>query len=302
VIYKNSSLRALQAGWDADKIEQFEKNCLVIKDGNAIAPSSEYQLISDGRLDLDKLDKLEQLHPQDFDNFATVELQLNLLLGLRQHYQLLGGLLLTLINCQQFEGWLKNTGSESSFPLPDSDITVEVKRRPVEDKYEDEVLFSGQCLLRIKSADTQAPMLACYQAHLDQIQWLATQRKGFLLIETLLLLEPGGLSKAELENAGLTAEWFYLRTLLVFPDYVTLFGQDTFKQSLEKLAEVYWPSHVANDVIPASFVILKSVIPAFVQWHNNLKYAAATTGQTTANTTGQMTLAQLLPAPLKRKQ
>ena len=301
-VYERSDLRKLQAGWDTDKIARFEKNCLVIKDGNSIKHSDEYQLISDGQLDLQKLDALEQLHAKDFDNFATVELQINLLLGLRQHYQLLAGLLLSLINCELFRDWLNNTADACPFMLRDSDITVRVNRQ----QGEDHILFSGQHLLSIKSTANKAPpTLASYQAHLEQIQWLATQRKGFLLIETILLLEPGGLSREDLKNLDITAEQFYLRTLLVFPDYVSLFGLATFKQNLEKLVGVYCPIHVTNNVIPASFATLKRVIPAFIQWHNKLRYAATTPQQTaTASPAGKTapaaTLTELLLVPLKR--
>lgn len=296
VIYKNSRLLDLQSGWDEDKIEQFEKTCLIIKDSNAVARSSEYALFSNGRLDLQKLNALEQLQAQDFNDFATVELQINLLLGLRQHYQLLVQLLLSLIDHQPFGRWLsENSDSSSCFLLPDSDIAVSVKRRQGADKDEDHILFSEQRLLIIKSAGTPTPLLASYQAHLEQLQWLATQQRGFLLIETLLLLEFGGLSEADLENLGLSADQFYLRTLSVIPDYVTLFGPLSFAKSLERLAAVYWPCHIANSVVPVSFATLESVIPAFVKWRNYLKQTATKNRQrAVAKINARMTPAETL--------
>lgn len=296
VIYKRSGLLSLQNGWDEDKIEQFEKRCLIVKDGNAIARSDKSELFRHGELDLQKLYALEQLQAQDFNNFATVELQISLLLGLRQHYQLLARLLLSLINSRHFAQWLNEAGDDTStFLLPDSDIAIGVQRRQGDDNDEDHILFSGQCLLRIKSAGTDTPALASYQAHLEQIQWLATQQKGFLLIETLLLLEFGGLSAEDLENLGLSADQFYLRTLLVFPDYVTLFGPRTFQQNLEKLAAIYWPSHIANTVIPASFATLENAIPAFIKWRNYLKLTAGKNRQRdTIRTNGQLTPAETL--------
>jgi hypothetical protein len=301
-IRKSRKLQCLQASWDKDKIKEFEKTCLVIKDGNATQHSDEYQLISDGQLDLQKLDALEQLHEQDFNNFSTIELQINLLLGLRQHYQLLAGTLLSLINSEQFKDWLNGSGSTRHFTLNDSDISVHVER----DNDADHILFSGQHLLRIKSTGNKAPpTLTSYQAHLEQIQWLATQRKGFLLIETILLLEGGGFSREDLEKLDITAEQFSLGTLLVFPDYVSLFGPATFKQNLEMLAGVFCPIHVTNNVIPASFTILKRVIPAFIQWRNKLRYPDATSQQTVRVSQGgkiapAATLTELLLVPLLR--
>lgn len=295
VIYKRSGLLDLQKDWGEEKIEQFEKYCLLIKDGNALPRPGKSDLFRDGQLDLQKLNALEQLQAQDFNNFATVELRINLLLGLRQHYQLISRLLLSLVNSRHFGQWLNEQG-DAPFLLPDSDITVSVERRQGKDSDEDHILFSGQCLLRIKSAGTQTPLLPCYQAHLEQIQWLATQQRGFLLIETLLLLEFGGLSEEALETLGLKPEQFYLRTLLVFPDYITLFGTATFQQNLEKLAAVYWPSHIANSVVPASFATLESAIPAFIKWRNYLKLTAAKNRPKTdaLRTNGQPTPAETL--------
>ncbi len=288
--------------WDDDKIKQSVTDSLVIKDGNAPKLSSHYNLICDGQLNLRKLEAMEQLQPKDFDNYSTVELQINLVLGLRQHYELLAELLIELIGCNKFEDWLNNAPLDSpdisKFTMPDSDITVEVSRevRQVNHnkKYEDQVLFSGVPLLRIEGADTEAPLLATYQAHLEQIQWLATQRRGLLLIETLLLLEPRGLSNDDLVTLKMKAEQFYFRTLLIFPDYVSLFGKASFQENLEKLASVYWPVHIKNNIIAASFTKLNEVIPAFIDWHNSLRHANEPTQTGGTYPSARMVLAKLL--------
>ncbi len=229
---------------------------------------NDYHLISDGQLNLEKLEALEQLDKQDFDDYATVELQINLLLGLRQHYQLLAELLFALIQNAQFEDWLKNTSSTlSAFEFIDNDITICVTKQQVGTNYENHISFSGQQVLCIKRADNNAPQLDDYQAHLGQIQWLGLQRRGILLLEPLLLLEPYGCAIKEIEKLGLTAKQFYLRTLLIYPDYITLFSQTTFQQNLEKLSRVYLPAHIDNDIIPASFTTLQKIIPAFIYWY-----------------------------------
>jgi hypothetical protein len=256
---------------DIAKFAQLEKD-----DDNTLRPSTDYGLISNGQLNLQKLEALEQLDKQDFDNYATVELKINLLLGLRQHYQLLIELLQSLIYCEQFEDLLKNTnGTHLIHELLDNDITIRVTRQWDGTKYEDHVLFSDQQVLRIKREDANAPQLEDYQAHFAQIEWLCSQRRGILLIEPLLLLEPHGLAIESLKNLNLTAEQFYLRTLLVFPSYINLFGQATFQQSLEKLSRVHLPVHIRNNIIPASFATLQKIIPAFVNWHNGLRTGIA---------------------------
>lgn len=238
---------------------------------------NDYNLISDGQLNLQKLEALEHLDKQDFNDYATVELQINLLLGLRQHYQLVAELLFALIQNEKFENWLNNTSNTlSSFEFIDNDITISVTKKQVGTKYENYILFSGQPVLCIKSTDNSEPQLDDYQAHLEQIQWLGSQRRGILLLEPLLLLEPYGLAIKEIENLGLTAEQFYLRTLLIFPDYITLFSQTTFQQNLEKLSRVYFPAHIRNSVIPASFAMLQEIIPAFINWRNNLRNETVT--------------------------
>jgi hypothetical protein len=170
-IDNNSIVGELKLTWDESKIIGF--NQLVIEDGNETARIGADALWSNGQLNLDALAADIRFTDRDVTNFSTVEMQLNLLLGLEQHYQWLAQILVTLIDSSEFTAWLDGDTSEC-FTLLDSDWQIRVERQPGTAYDQDVIFFGEQSMLTIVGNNTvPSPTCGLYQAHLEQIQWLS---------------------------------------------------------------------------------------------------------------------------------
>ena len=129
-----------------------------------------------------------------------------------------------------------------------------------------------------------------YIAHLQQLIWLSTHRKGMLLIELPLLdafsshsnlKKPAKefkqtLQKFEAEHNSNNLE-SNLACLSIFPSYIHLFNPiannqtaSQFDTAWKELEEYYWPSHINNRHYFATFSQLETLIPSFIDWHNQL--------------------------------
>lgn len=280
MIDRNSDIGQLKAGWDKDKIKRFNRTCLVFEDGNQQALLGADTLYSDGQLNLDALAADLGFDAADFNQYATVEMQLNLLLGLKQHYQWLGQILVALINCELFADWIDGDGAEP-FILPDNDLSITVTRSKQGRGSVDEVFFSTQSMLKLGSTHKGLhPDLACYQHHLDQLQWLAHQRQGGLLLEPVLWLarvnkqQPGALTEADLQKMGSTESDCYLRTFYVLPGYVSLFNQPAFVHTFDQLVAAYWAIPIENVDICFDFRYMRLLINMYIAWHNGQRQSA----------------------------
>ena len=121
-------------------------------------------------------------------------------------------------------------------------------------------------------ASVLSPHQGAYQAYLEQIQWLGTQRQGALLLEPALWL---GQVKKEYRRKC------YLRTIYVLPDYISLFKPGTtFDNSLKKLVKQYWPVPIENNIQRKSFAIFSTLIPHYIAWHNSPSLPAEESEQT----------------------
>jgi len=272
-IDNNSIVGQLKLGWDENKINGFDK--LVIEDGNATALIGADTLWSDGQLNLDALAADIRFTDRDVTNFATVEMQLNLLLGLKQHYQWLAQILVTLIDSSEFAAWL-NGDTSKSFALLDSDWQIRVERQScapataTATHQQHVVYFGNQQMLTIGNKIVTLPTRKLYQAHLEQIQWLSHRRQGGLLLEPALWLmdvnpqQPGGLTRQQLGQQNDP----YLRTFFVLPGYVSLFIQDEFVDTLNQLVSNYWPMPIENHYLKLDFSCLRLAISNYIHWHN----------------------------------
>lgn len=214
----------------------------------------------DGTLDQALLYAGARLTNVDFDDFSTFELKADILLGLRSHLRNLAGKLFALLNDPVFADWLAGNDS-TRFRLIDTDISV------VRDGSVDRVYEGETCLITLKSLEemSSAPQRGDYQAYAEQLLWLATQRKGFLLIEPVLLLPT---QKTDIPLTNQAAPYFLTATL-IFPDYVALIQRPGFSRFIDTLCDLHWPAHVELRYQPASFLFLKAFIPIFVRWHNS---------------------------------
>jgi hypothetical protein len=202
-------------------------------------------------------------------NFSAFELKLAILLGLSAHLASLADKLEALLAQDDFLQWLRTDGGGLPWQLKDTDVSV--VRGTDSNGKERQQLFDGQqCLMDISPVSAEPIGESTYRVHADQLAWLATQRKGVLLIEHILLLPEYAFNESG----------YYLAATLVLPAYVTLFQQAAFGGYLSTLEELHWPAHVRLRRLDASCTVLKPLIPLFVEWHNGLKPGPAQASQT----------------------
>lgn len=204
----------------------------------------------DGAVDQARIFSEAKLKPSDFENFSAFELKAGILLGLPGRWRSLAAKLYALLNAPGFHDWLNN--SEPSYHLADSDISV------IRVQGKDQLVEGNQCLMDIVCSS--APTAQDYQEYADQLLWLSTQRKGFLLIESILLVgnpQPQVLAP------------YFLTASLIFPDYVTLIQQPKFQNFIDTLVSLHWPASVEVHYLPTPFAAMSGIISSYVDWKNN---------------------------------
>ncbi len=206
----------------------------------------------DGELDKEALFRRARLTETDFRNFSTFELKLDILLGVSAHLLALVDKLTALLAQPGFTAWLAERG-RSRYALEGTDVWVEC--RDGEDK-----LFDGkEQLMDIKPAP-DGSMKASYVLIACQLHWLATQRKGFLLLENVAVYSDDG--RAD----GAT---------LVFPECVALFQRAAFREALATLVELHWPAHVRWDWRLMPGLAMQQTIKYFIRLRQHGSAAAA---------------------------
>lgn len=210
----------------------------------------------DGQLDEALVYSQAQLTTADFCNYSTFELKVDILLGLSAHLRALASKIEALLSAPDFEDALRqSSGKCVSYSLSDTDISVALETSG------HQICEGGEPLITIVGVSNRPVVRQDYINHLGQLQWLASQRKGLILIEHLLLLPDA--------ERGLPA--YYLSASLIFPDYIELVTQKRFKDFVQTLVEQHWPAHVEIIFRPMSHGVLRALIPYFITWHNNLK-------------------------------
>jgi hypothetical protein len=207
----------------------------------------------DGEVDQTKIFSEARLKPSDFEHFSTFEHKAGILLGLPRRWRSLAGTLYALLDAPDFHDWLNNC--EPRYRLADSDISV--TRGQGQDK-KHQLVEGNQCLMDIVCSS--AATAEDYQQYADQLLWLSTQRKGFLLIESILLVGN--------PQPQLVAPYF-LTASLIFPNYVTLIQQPKFQNFIDTLVSLHWPAYVEMHYVPTSFDGMKGIISNYVDWKNN---------------------------------
>ena len=247
-----------------DRLIEFERRCLIIEDGHKTGPSKNYQLYRDGRLDMDMLFRQEKLEPQDFHNFSTAELRINLLLGLQQHYQTVIDVMLKLVGDERFARWTEADGPGAPFLLRDAGLTITVVRHIEKDT----VFLGGDALLRVDlGLRNGESILSLYSHYVDQLQWLGQRRKGVLLMEPISWV-------CGLKDKPYTLSLCNLITILAIPEYLFVFN-DTQSSLLSHMRQVVgqiWPAHVENHMVRLNHDDMERTIAAYTEWHNLLRY------------------------------
>ena len=239
----------------------------------------------DGELDQEKLFAICRIEKEHLENFTAFEHKLDILLGLSGYFLHLAGKLFALLAQSQSSGWLSNNEPQSVFYCADVDATFfrvseQEDRLYLGDRTDTlpgvDELGLMQIILPSISKDNQAFRRQCYQDHAQQLLWLATQRKGCLLIEHQLLF-------AEIQT-DVTQDIEFIEDIfsasLLLPNYVSIIGNsnstrtsDTTLQMdlanyLITLTDLHWPAHLTLQTGAYSFSFMKAMIPAFLHWHN----------------------------------
>jgi len=233
----------------------------LISDGNV---RRHEELYRDGQLDLNLIESNARLHPEKFINYSSSELLLNLVLQLSQRYKRLSSILLVLLNSSKFSNWLKSSPSEKKFAAMYQGIRLTVMRKTDKETGAscDQILLDGECVLRI--AHTQTNLKGTYQAHIDQLDWLAEQRQGQVFIENVLLLKSIQVSD-EKETIGAYGAWSF------FPGYVNYCRSPEFAELFFKLVAIHVPAYVTISLKLCSHAKLSHVIESYIAWHNWLR-------------------------------
>lgn len=219
-----------------------------------------------GAINSQAIFQANELGVGDLQLFSGFELKLGILLGLSHYLRTLAGNLACLILDKHFTHWVGSAHEGAEYTLQDPALRVLRLAK------KDEVYFEQNKIVEIRRSprpttdntgnNSAQVSLEDYQAHLDQLHWLAQHSKGFLLFEHSLLLQ--GLPKAQVVNT-----LNRLAASLVFPSYVCLFSTKKFAGFIDTLANLHWPLHIRLTKVPASFVLLKKLIAARVAWINS---------------------------------
>ncbi|OYQ36199.1 hypothetical protein CHU95_05260 [Niveispirillum lacus] len=238
-----------------------------------------------GRPDLERIETLAALDEGSLAGISSFELRLGLFLDLPTYLGTMAAALSRALYAPGARQWL-GTGSHpgARFEVPDCELFLlgtdggvwlcEGRDRTVP--------APGEALLEIRwnapgdrvgwpdtwhmpgSGAFAAPVgtpederfLTCH-AHILQLLWLATQRRGVLLVEPVLLVPDGQMPDMATR----------LRTGLFWPAWVPHLARH-LPNAMETMRQRHWPAHVGLDAVGLPFARMAALIPAFVAWQN----------------------------------
>lgn len=238
-----------------------------------------------GRPDLARIEALAALNEKSLEGMGSFELKLGLILDLPTYLGTLAGTLSRVLYAPGARQWL-NSGCHPGmrFEVPESELFLfatadgvwlcEGRQRATPEP--------GSALLEIRwdalgcragwpeswhmagSGGFGAPVgmegderfLTCH-AHVLQLLWLSTQRRGVLLLEPVLLVPDGQMPDTATR----------LTACLFWPDWVPQLARH-LPIFIETMRQRHWPSHVVLDARSLPFARMAALIPAFVAWQN----------------------------------
>jgi hypothetical protein len=239
-----------------------------------------------GRPDLARMDALGTVDDKSLEGISSFEVKLGLLLDLPAYFGTLAASLARTLYTPGLREWLVAAGNPGArFHVPDADLFLMATGQGVElhEATGTEADAPSVPLLEITwappgdrtgwpeswhtldegvsfhppvGAAQDGRYLTCH-AYLLQLLWLATQRRGLLLVEPLLLVPE---DQVPPRAARITAG-------LYWPNWIPQLVSH-LPTHIETLRQRHWPSHVTLTAQGLSFAQLARLIPAFVGWHN----------------------------------
>ena len=266
----------LSKDWDKATIVQFLQTCLQFEDNFVEGKLLDSGLYSDGQLNMKKLSRQEKIREQDFVNFATPELYMNLLLGLVSHYTTCLDVLYSLVSDDDFVTWLEqHPANDSEFNLADAVMSISVKRQIDEDGSVDTVSFNQVAILTINQqrenaivANSTNITIKSYYKQIEQLQWLQANTKGCLFLEPIAWLG----SVSDVEQLYYANSYYQLLTILCIPSYICSFDDNSSStnlyQQIELMVAKLWPVQVNNALLTLDFSDMDTTIRQYVRWQN----------------------------------
>lgn len=238
-----------------------------------------------GRPDLARIEALAALDEKSLDGISSFELKLGLILDLPTYLGTLAGALSRALYAPGARQWLGSGGHPGMrFEVPESELFLYGTGDGVWlcEGRRDGPPEAGSALLEIQwdlpghragwpdswhmagSGGFGAPVgvegderfLTCH-AHVLQLLWLSTQRRGVLLLEPVLLVPDGQMPDVATR----------LTACLFWPDWVPQLARH-LPSFIETLRQRHWPSHVDLDARGLPFARFAPLLPAFVAWQN----------------------------------
>lgn len=237
-----------------------------------------------GRPDLPRIEALNSLDAGSLAGIGSFELKLGLVLDLPTYLGNLAASLLRALHAPGIRQWL-GSADRVRFDVPECELFLFAAPDGVWlcEGTERTAPAAGSALLEIKwdaaGARTGWPdiwhvagthdgfgapvgtledqhFLTCH-AHALQLLWLATQRRGLLLVEPVLLVPDD-----QVPDTGTR-----LCARLFWPDWVPALA-NRLPTFIEMMRQRHWPAHVRLEAGGRSFAHLAALIPAFVGWQN----------------------------------
>ena len=227
----------------------------------------------DGQLNQDEIYRKNKITQNELERFSTFELKSHIYLGMDKVLLNLASVLLQFVKDGSiFETRNKNDqkndqgfdrNKKKIFHLPETDYCI--VRSGDSDKlcYQNNLTNPLMEIVSCSGTEHAAPNKKDYLGHIDQMYWLAEQRKGMLLIEHIFLLDNYDAIKQAEDD-------YYLQASIVIPNYINKFNNPEFIGFVSTLIRYNWPAHVKVKIEFAGYKSLTKLLPAYRYWCNGL--------------------------------
>jgi len=257
----------------------------------------------------DQIDRIEKIKTRDIDNYAALELKLNLLFGLRTQY---GNYISTTSNAgdlaicswllQQRKGFIliencllypSNTRislTESVADGPYFEIT-----QPLNDLETSKLFFVLQTARKITLSNPVFPAIPT--VHLDKTSQFDLKYSETLNQKNWTASGTDGLFFAAEESQQKDSTIAAPMIELIFPDFIPQFNTAAFKERLDLFLDQTLPPEVSYQFRLMDRDALRQLIPAFTDWHNSLRNTNSDLTEMTPIEPKSATLITLLHSP-----
>ncbi len=238
-------------------------------------------LFKDGLIDNDRIDRLNKLSRDDFRNFSTLELQIDLLFGFREYYKIAledKSLLWSKIQRKQalwfiqkrrglliLENQLLVRAAEFS-PVLKKEDTYWAYRSAKTLKPEDVLGFDAQASITESSEDSSTLMVNGIS--FEKIETCDRDASSFVKINEEFSMSTQlkwGKETLFLNNAFING-----KIEIIFPGFFQEFAKPYYQQDINDAINTYIQPHLQYSIHYAKEEDLSKLIDQYIIWHNSL--------------------------------